>query len=1083
MNPLQLIATLRKFLYFLMGLFPLLSRLEQAVERLGVWSNRTLRKSARWRLFCIKLRKTAWYVALSKLIERFYWRDYGKDKLSLDELPGDSRVVLRYVFLVCAALCLLLPATFYNHPGVFVDAFYGRQAEVALWSCLLWFIAAAVGWSAFLTGLVFSNRLAFMAGGIAFAFLFCPIVTVAGKHFSNLFLPLVLLLGLYAQEKRLKASACWEGIGAGITNGVVGSLAGIYLLAAGNWQLGFPSLYLSLPLGAMLGIPLGWVARKGGAGEFSLSRLFFTNLSLIAINLAFLSMRSDLSGLASTFYSFAYQGASYLWPVWYFLSVGIIFKLLKSSKVLSGSLGELAGDRFLRPLLFLFLLFFALILFSEPLLVSLENMGGVFQYLWQAAAYVYLASKFWFWNQTVNSYAAPVFRVIVCFALALIAWLFFRRKYSHELACRIFYLTVLAWFLVSEYTFQLFSLARSTTHSVLVLFFFSIWLLWLLHTVGLNLSLKSTPAWPSLGRLPVYGGILIFCLLDIHCRVAMGEFKIMDELFLTMLRGLVDLGLPYFLYVWVSRRVNQLPLSGSIIFLAFCGGALFSLPLNALAKFAVCNFHWGAFLELITAQARTVSETGNSTLDMKLPVWWMFLRSVIYCSTLSGLLWWWQWQLKRRRFSRDETQEKEPQCLPGESVRASARNALLAQVLLLLGFASGLASFSKSNLELGLPTVIQVATWPFANEVFFTVHVFVTYFAFWLPALAIACCPSPLKLRAFLLFWLAPLLAAFALQWCYQAQEDFLRATNTLNSLIVLAGLVFLFSLERLVSSSKVEEGGVEPIAWGDDMGDSEKGDEVVEVDADLTAVEAEGDAATAFAENKNEEKHVPQPFVLAKNHSLSGELRKFAVLVSLALGMFSCLTLYRTQANQVELQAFKARLTLPCDFSRLPAALDGSNLRLTKAGQEEIFVNSGAGLARSYLHIGSLGSAGKDVKLLLKELLGEALETKSYPNFKILEIADWSRRYPGALACYFSFDLALGQGSRPAGQFLSGRQAELGKMGSTGIVNTVPMIGLVCLVPGQEQVRFITLYTGPGEIELRKWQVGWLVDQLAALK
>ena len=59
----------------------------------------------------------------------------------------------------------------------------------------------------------------------------------------------------------------------------------------------------------------------------------------------------------------------------------------------------------------------------------------------------------------------------------------------------------------------------------------------------------------------------------------MGDPKVVDEVFLYLFRGIVDVGLPYFLYVYAGRQFKELPVPAGRLFAAFCAGALSTLPL------------------------------------------------------------------------------------------------------------------------------------------------------------------------------------------------------------------------------------------------------------------------------------------------------------------------------------------------------------------------------------------------------------------------------------------------------------------------------------------------------------------------
>src|SRR5690606_31609889 len=101
---------------------------------------------------------------------------------------------------------------------------------------------------------------------------------------------------------------------------------------------------------------------------------------------------------------------------------------------------------------------------------------------------------------------------------------------------------------------------------MILLCLFSIWLLWLYHRVGLGMSMESSPLWPARGRLSIYGGVMLLCLLEIYAKCSIQNFKVMNEIFMVMFRGIIDIGLPYFLYVYATRKFKVLPLGLGAIF-------------------------------------------------------------------------------------------------------------------------------------------------------------------------------------------------------------------------------------------------------------------------------------------------------------------------------------------------------------------------------------------------------------------------------------------------------------------------------------------------------------------------------------
>ncbi len=100
----------------------------------------------------------------------------------------------------------------------------------------------------------------------------------------------------------------------------------------------------------------------------------------------------------------------------------------------------------------------------------------------------------------------------------------------------------------------------------------------------LKLSLKTSPLWPSTGRLALYGGIVAMLILQVNARVMCSDYRIVNEIFLTMFRGVIDVGLPYFLLLWANRRINESTPPVGVLLGAYSAGAIASMGFNALDK-------------------------------------------------------------------------------------------------------------------------------------------------------------------------------------------------------------------------------------------------------------------------------------------------------------------------------------------------------------------------------------------------------------------------------------------------------------------------------------------------------------------
>lgn len=983
MNPFQIIATLRKFGNFLVGLFPFLLVVASYLTGKALLLAGLLLRVPVIKRSADYLRERPAIKAFQSVFKRFYWRDYSKDRLSLDALPQDSLSILRPVFLISTMLCLLTPALMLPGPVVPIETFSGLKSNAPLWSVWLWLASAAIAWPALIIGTALSNRLAFFAGGVAYSYLCGTIVACAAKSPTNIFIPLSILVAILVHERANKGAGSLNAC-LGLFNAtVLGAIAGIYFFAATtiNMPETISSLWISLPAGALLGLTAYILARippekcrwpKLIPPDISPSAAFWLVVLLLSTNLLLLCLRAGLSKVASHLISLTHLTESYAWPVWYLLAVGIVMKLIKNSDVVAKAAKDVVGAKLLRPVTIILILAGSAIVYCETAL-NWFSPGSPFYFISAAGIQVYTWTRSWFWREPIFSFSAPFIGPVLIFDLLCLTWLGMRRRLSNEVAGRVLYLTILAWFLISEYTFEVLSLSRSPSHSIVSLMLFMIWLLWLMHTIGLSLSAQSSALWPDRGRLPIYGSILIFALLEIHSRGALQDFKVSNELFLIMERGIVDVGLPYFLWVYARRRFSELPASVALVFCTFCLGALIALPFNALDKLAVCNWDWHQMSQLINALTQQYLATGNPQFAGTLPADWLLLKSACYCLLIWGIMFI-SWRVKR-----------------------TSPQAAMTTAFILVSVASGVASFSKGLLEIGLPPSLLVATAPISLHLLLNEQVLVIYLAGWLPALILSLALSqlppqePITTRQLAAHTWLPLVAGFvistALILVFNCFEDFLQSAQAVVPLLALYALLFGYLVARLIGL----KGSTEKLVFGS-----------------IAAV-----CATVWFS-----------FQVATNLSSAQSIAPLKVV-----------------------------LRLPPEF-RNPTQVN------SEASDASVFSNNKSGTDKSILLIGKVKTNGLDTKALLQHLINQAVSSGFFRDLKVIKIESWNKRYHGALACTFTYNI-------------------LEPVGAQKI--TVPMAGATVLLPtGDTQtVNFVTIYTSPAELDWRLKQEAWIANQL----
>jgi hypothetical protein len=787
MNFVQLIATLRKFGNYLAGLFPifvvalnfLTSKLKRVLELPLVAP------------FWAKLRKNEQAQAVWKYFERFYWRTYSKDRFDLAQAPPETVALLRPVFQWCAALCLLIPLTQFSFYPISIEAFSGFNSTAPSWSVTLWLLSLPWAWAALLAGTAVSNRIAFATtAGMATSLLF---ICGASRDWANLLFPLSLFYALAYCERSLATETLRSKIASVANSVMVGIAASIPLIALTPIRpllsalTPFKGPEISIGGGVIVGTVLGLLIRLWArlphrsekplfwrGAPLKMGQVVWTIVILLTGYLVAGIFREGLSQSGGLVLSSVDQTGDNLWPIWYFVGVGILHKLMGSSKVIASATEGFLPKFIVTPVLVLLLVValaltnfenFVQFLSTTPLQgpMALELMRGTNE--------VYVLTKPAIWSNASTAMALSWFNWVLMFDLVLVILLAVQRRLSSTALMRMFFLSSFAFLLIWEYLFQLFSFARTPSHSVTVLFFFAIWLLWLMHSVGWSLSSKSSPCWPASGRLAVYSGIALMAILDIHARSACKDFNLMNKLFLEMFRGVIDVGLPYFFLVWTSKRVETMPVKISTLLGVFSLGAITAFAFNALEKLAAAGWNVTQTLHLIEAQRVLLESTGDPGIDLDAPTSFFIIKAINYVALLILL-----YAITRKR-------------------TAATTNGSHTILFVLVAYASGIASFSKALIFLPvLPLALQAAIAPGSVELTFNCNLFQSYLSYWIPALMIGVaqlCPKN-NIRNILLMMPLAMAVNGLISWGYADFGTYLRASDAISPAVVAIAGVFV---------------------------------------------------------------------------------------------------------------------------------------------------------------------------------------------------------------------------------------------------------------------------------------------------
>ncbi|MDX1985559.1 MAG: hypothetical protein SFV17_02635 [Candidatus Obscuribacter sp.] len=938
MNPFQIIATLRKLGNYLAGLFPFLSKIADLIASLLL----KLPMVKGLGDLTSKLLERPLFSAIWKVLERFYWRTYSKDRLDLSQAPPQSLPILRPVFQLCVLLLLLLPFAASGALRVPIETFSGFSGTAPAWSVWLWLITLPLAWSCLLIGTGLSNRPAFIATALGALYFLATNTLLLPRAWGNILLGLTVLLSFALCERRLNRAGAKNAVLAGINGVLVGGAAGVQMTVMTPlrpWltdQLHLPAAIGTIPIGLVVGITLGislamlslrwsWLPTKptaipGLRGTKSDSAMAVWLLTLLL--LAFLLQglyRSNLGQQAGALLSSLNLSNAYLWPVWYFIGIGIMHKLLGSSKVVAKALNTALPAKILNPLLLVGLLLALLFCTSDWLayyFAAFIQGGSTTEALCRFFAQLYQFASPYLFQNTMSRISTHWLALVLLAQTVLVLALALAGKLSGAVLNRLFYWTALAALLVWEYAFQFSSFARSPIHSSWMLFLFGVWLLWLMHTVGWSMSMNSSRLWPSRGRLAIYAAIVSLCILEIHARVACQDFRVTNEIFLAMFRGVIEVGPPYYLYLFASRRIataGTQPISLKLIFSYFCLGALTSMAGNVLEKLASVHFQPDAFQALITRQLETFTSTGSINIAINHESSTMIVGTALYMVLLLFA----KHHLKASNFG-----------------GAAITFALMA-------FAGGLAAFAHSLIDLPLPTAWRIVLAPTSQELNFNCNVLITFAWAWLPALMLGLAGLYEEKQAEtkpLLLKLAALPLTAALAYCYGFHEEYLRMSGLLAPFIV--AVLSLLALLMVLTLRMLEEGQAE-----------ESGPTEGKIDS--------------------------------------------GVLTKLLAGTLVLAAGYSLVAPKVELQTVKLAET------QTQVKLSKS-FKEVHAGPSHYFERNSSG-SRNLFAFGTATGAADSLKMA-RSLLTRAAQSGTFPNLRPLSVTPWDRYQKGALLLVYNY-------------------------------------------------------------------------------
>jgi hypothetical protein len=250
----------------------------------------------------------------------------------------------------------------------------------------------------------------------------------------------------------------------------------------------------------------------------------------------------------------------------------------------------------------------------------------------------------------------------------------------------------------------------------------------------------------------------MFVLLPIHARVAMHDRGVSNEIFLYLFMGVINFGLPYYLYLFASRRFATLPLSPSAALGLFCLGGLLAIPLIIADKSIVAGSLSAAWAAA-NVQARGVL-AGQPVLQDRafFPTAWIAIRGA--CAVAGVLLVAW---VVRRRL-------RDPALAP------------VAVASTVIAVAAGVACFSNRGVDLPLlPQRVVYFIAPLAPSSIVDAPLIARQLSFLLPALLLALAFTGSRRRAMRVAGVvAALVLHVSINLVWPSREAWLRSSGAM---------------------------------------------------------------------------------------------------------------------------------------------------------------------------------------------------------------------------------------------------------------------------------------------------------------
>ncbi|MEW5918177.1 MAG: hypothetical protein AB1762_17375, partial [Gemmatimonadota bacterium] len=744
------------------------------------WLERYPRIAKRWNT----LRASALRSNTQRVATTFVLGTYHDKQLDWNKIPPESTSILRLVIVLGTLLCVLLPiAIKVVWPPLSKEAITGvAGADVAGWSVWIWMFAYAVGWACALAGTAAASRAAFVPAVGLFVYFGVVVVAALSKTWLNALVAIEAAAALvYCESRRERVRR--RDVVQGLLTSVFGGQAVAFALIVATPITAFfrPRLTLGVMIvGTAIGIGLWALApklrRQGEHGAVPV-RLDHAVLALAGVHLLLLAtlvVRGGLVVPAQGIASFSVAITGHLWPLYYFLGIGVMFKVLRQANTVQRAATELVKGRYFVPFTVAVLVVALAVAWSEAV-VARPAVRWPF-WLRGLAEGTYAISA-WVWARPLVGFTMGPMKWILLLAFIIAIWAIVKRRFHSGVAAGLLFTVILLWLAVFEYFFEYTGFSRSYQHNALSFLVFSAFVLWLTYRTAFDFVGGSSTWWPGPARVALYASGVLFVLLPVHARAALHDGTLPNEIFLYLFFGVIDLGLPYYLYVYAQRRFQELPLSVPAMLGLFGVGAALSVPLIVLDKLALARWSTAAMWQRASEQATAIlAGTPLPPLQAVLPPAWLLLRGLLVIALLVSAA------VLARRYSKH--------------VRLAPAVAVFSAVAV----GAGLASFSNRSVDLPLMPlrIVQLIT-PLSVSLSIDAALIARHLSYFLPAMLVGLMltmPQSRVPRALGVAAAYVLHASLSLTW--PRGEAWLRSTGALV-LLGTAGVVLFIWLTAVL--------------------------------------------------------------------------------------------------------------------------------------------------------------------------------------------------------------------------------------------------------------------------------------------